>query len=370
MNTQTGPEDTIAEEAIAWLISLRDTAPAPGSPYQDPSVRSEAFFDWLKRSPAHLRIFMEYMELERRVRQLDTAVFAGTRRLSEIQELSDVPLAVRENPAPDVQVAVSDASPAAQGSPALEVVAHTKFLRKRRWAIAGAIAAGCAAIAVVAYYFPSGSQIYSTHIGGQQRQILQDGSVIQLNTNSQVEVNFSKKVRAIRLIRGEAFFSVKHSSSYWPFIVTAADTSLRAVGTEFDVRQTARSVAVAVVSGTVQAAVEPHQGKAPTVLLSGGEIATFSSGKVTKVVGGNVDDALSWRQNRLVFDRARLSDVAEAFNRYNHVQIRVEGTVAQDIRLTGIFDTGGYRDALWYAQAKEHLLVSPDGENWVIRSHE
>jgi len=374
MNTQTGPEDLIAEQAIAWLVSLRDTASAPGNPYQDPSAQSTAFFDWLKRSPDHLRIFMECVELERRVRQLDASVF-------------DSPLAVQENPAPDVQVTVSDASPAAQESPETEVVAHTKFLPNRRWAIAGAIAVGCAAIAVVAYYLPSRSQIYSTQIGEQRRQILQDGSIIQLNTNSQVEVNVSKKVRAIRLIRGEAFFAVKHAS-YWPFIVTAANTSLRAVGTEFDVRQSPRSVEVAVVSGIVQLAVERHEGNASrgaletspqqpkasetplfAVSLSAGEMARISSGKVTRVVDRDVGDALSWRQSRLVFRDARLGDVAETFNRYNHVQIRVEGIAAQDIRLTGVFDTGGYRDVLRFVQANEHLLVSPDGENWVIRSH-
>jgi transmembrane sensor len=397
-NDQIGPEDTIAEEAIAWLMCLRDTAPAPENPYPNPSVRIDAFFDWLKQSQAHLRIFMEFMELERRVRRLDAGAFAGIRRLIEMQGLGDAPLAVQESPAPDVQIAVSDRAPAAQVSPAStriaatpapQVAAHTRFLPNHKWAIAGAIAAGCAAIVFVAYYFPSRPQIYSTQIGEQQRQMLQDGSIVQLNTNSQVEVNFSRKVRAIRLIRGEAFVAVKHASSYWPFVVTAADTSLRALGTEFDVLQTPRSVEVAVVSGAVQAGVEPDAGIAsagalktsprlvkasePThtvEFLIGGEMATISSGKVTRLAEGNVNDALSWRQNRLVFDHKRLGDVADTFNRYNHVKIRVEGIDAQDTRLTGTFDTGGYRDVLWYAQAKEHLLVSPEGENWVIRSHQ
>jgi len=372
-NDQIGPEDMIAEEAIAWLICLRDIAQAPENPYPDPSVRSEAFFDWLKRSPAHLRVFMEFMELERRVRRLDASAFAGIRRLIEIQALSDAPLAVQESPAPNVQVAVSNCAPAAQQSPAPEVAAHTKFLPNRRWVIAGAIAAGCAAIALAAYYFPSRPQIYSTHIGEQQRQMLQDGSIVQLNTNSQVEVNFSKKARAIRLIRGEAFFAVNHVSSYWPFIVTAADVSLHALGTEFDVLQTPQSVKVAVLSGTVQAGVvEPVKANEAThsvEFLIGGEMATISSGKVTRV-DGNVGNALSWRQNRLVFDHVRLGDVADTFNRYNHVQIRVEGIAAQDTMLTGTFDTGGYRDVLWHAQTKEHLLVSQEGENWVIRSRQ
>jgi transmembrane sensor len=389
-NDQIGPEDMIAEEAVAWLIRLRDTASAPENAYPDPSVRNDAFFDWLKQSRAHLRIFMELMELERRVRRLDAGAFAGIRRLIEMQSLSDAPLAVQESRAPDVQIAVSDYAPAAQARPAPAVAAHTTFVPNRRWVIAGAIAAGFAAIAVVAYYFPSPPQVYSTQIGEQQRQMLQDGSIVQLNTNSQVEVNYSKKVRAIRLVRGEAFFAVKHAPGYWPFIVTAADASLHALGTEFDVLETPQSVKVAVVSGTVQAGVvKPHEGNgsagalktSPQLVkageathavefLTGGEMATISAGKVTRLADGNVGNALSWTQNRLVFDHARLGDVADTFNRYNHAQIRVEGTAAQDTRLTGTFDTGGYRDVLWYAQNQEHLLVSPEGENWVIRSHQ
>jgi transmembrane sensor len=369
-NDQIGSEDTIAEEAIAWLICLRDTAPAPESPYQDQSVRSDAFFVWLKGSPARLRTFMEFMELERRVRRLDASAFAGIRRLIETQALSDAPLAVQESSTPDVRIAVSDAAPAAQESPAPRVAAHPKLLTNRKWVTAGAIAAGCAAIALAAYYFPGRPQIYSTQIGEQHRQMLEDGSIVQLNTNSQVEVTFSKKVRAIRLIRGEAFFAVKQASSYWPFIVTAADASLHALSTEFDVLQTPQSVKVAVVSGTVQAgAVEPPEATHSVEFLIGGEMATISAGKVTRV-DGNVDDALSWRQNRLVFHHVRLGDVADAFNRYNHVQIRVEGTAAQDTKLTGTFDTRGYRDVLWHAETQEHLLVSQQGENWVIRSRQ
>jgi len=386
-NDQTGPEDVIAEEAVAWLICQRETAPVSENPDQDPWVHSDAFFDWLKRSPAHVRIFMEFMELERRVRRLDASAFAGIRRLIEIQGLSDAPVAVQESPvpdvqvavsapapaaqespAPDVQVAVSAPAPAAQENPAPEVAARTKFLPSRRWVIAGAIAAGWAAIAVVVYYFPSRPQIYSTHIGEQQRQTLQDGSVVQLNTNSQIEVNFSKKVRAIRLIRGEAFFTVKHTSSYGPFIVTAADASLHAVGTEFDVLQTPQSVKVAVVSGIVQARAASDATQSVEFII-GREMATISSGKVTRV-DGNVDDVLSWRQNRLVFHNIRMGEVADTFNRYNHVQLRVEGLAAQDTRLTGTFDTGGYQDVLWHVQTKEHLLVSQDGETWVIRSRQ
>ena len=41
---------------------------------------------------------------------------------------------------------------------------------------------------------------------------------------------------------------------------------------------------------------------------------------IVKDTNVNVDDALSWRQNRLVFKDVRLGDVVGEFNRYNQVK--------------------------------------------------
>jgi transmembrane sensor len=65
--------------------------------------------------------------------------------------------------------------------------------------------------------------------------VLDDGSVIDLSTNTQIRVRFSAARRQILLDRGEALFSVAHDASR-PFEVTALGVTARAVGTKFSVR--------------------------------------------------------------------------------------------------------------------------------------
>jgi transmembrane sensor len=81
-----------------------------------------------------------------------------------------------------------------------------------------------------------------------------------------------------------------------------------------------------------------------------------------------VTDALSWRQRRLVFRDAPLADVAAEFNRYNRIQIRIEGSAARGKQLTGIFDADRPQSIILFASKDESLSVQPDGDNWVIRS--
>jgi transmembrane sensor len=368
----TVPESAILQQALEWQMRLEDdTALGPDDPYQDPLVRDRACVDWLKRSERHVRIFMEVMELDRRVGRLAPSHVADLLKSVEVTPATDATPVIPEIRIPEVPAAI-----------------RTKSQPVRRWAAPlTAMAAVCAVAAFIGYYLASKPHVFVTRVGERQQQKLKDGSLIDLNTDTRVEVDFLKQARNIRLVRGEALFTVQHNAEQ-PFTVVSNDCSMRAVGTAFDVRQRPRSTDVAVVSGRVLVAATTREDEASAVALkktfpqpvttnesnsqtewlSAGEMATISSGKVTRIVDGNVKDALSWQQDRLVFRNTRLADVAEQFNRYNHTQIRVEGDTAKGTPLTGAYDTGGYQAVLQYARTKEFLSVTQDGNDWVIRA--
>ncbi len=65
--------------------------------------------------------------------------------------------------------------------------------------------------------------------------MLNDGSVVNLNTNSLMRVQLTPELRHVVLERGEALFKVTHDKKR-PFDVDAGSTTVRAVGTEFSVR--------------------------------------------------------------------------------------------------------------------------------------
>uniref|UniRef100_UPI0030F4ADDE FecR family protein n=1 Tax=Paraglaciecola sp. TaxID=1920173 RepID=UPI0030F4ADDE len=80
------------------------------------------------------------------------------------------------------------------------------------------------------------SQILQTEIGERLTFTLADGSKVQLNTNSLIEVAYSPTQRQIILARGEATFAVVKDKAH-PFIVTVGDASFTALGTVFNVEK-------------------------------------------------------------------------------------------------------------------------------------
>src|SRR5687767_1919586 len=58
-------------EAAEWLLRLNDAELDPAEPFENLHARSDAFFDWIGRSPDHLRIFLETVEVHRRLPQID-----------------------------------------------------------------------------------------------------------------------------------------------------------------------------------------------------------------------------------------------------------------------------------------------------------
>ena len=54
---------------------------------------------------------------------------------------------------------------------------------------------------------------YTTPLGGFQRVVLSDGSIVQINTDSAVRVVLRKTERDIELVRGEACFEVARDAS-------------------------------------------------------------------------------------------------------------------------------------------------------------
>jgi transmembrane sensor len=198
----------------------------------------------------------------------------------------------------------------------------------------------------------SGWHAYATDYGFK-KIVLDDGSIVHLNTHSAIRVRLSSDHREVTLERGEALFKVAHDSSR-PFDVEAAGTTVRAVGTEFSVRlrepgeQTfgRKDVEVLVKEGRV--AIDPPKGElertaalpASVSTLSAGETVTISANRVhvEKVADTDVDRKLSWTEGRLWFERQRLADVVAEFNRYNRRQMVIADPAIADIRIGGGFE--------------------------------
>jgi len=168
--------------------------------------------------------------------------------------------------------------------------------------------------------------------GFTKRMDLPDGSVIRLNSESQVEVAYSATERAVTLVRGEAHFEVAKNPQR-PFVVSARGAAVRAVGTAFNVALKNDSVEVLVTSGKVSVAppeaaaanATPASSGEPAFLVAGEKMVLSLQAETAPVkatlAAAEVSQALAWQDRRLEFDAAPLSAIVQEFNRYNVHQI-------------------------------------------------
>ena len=169
------------------------------------------------------------------------------------------------------------------------------------------------------------------------RRLLEDGSTIDLNRGAEVEVRFTAEERRVRLVRGEAHFTVA-KNPLRPFVVEANRVSVRAVGTAFDVRLQSEAVEVVVTEGRVRvdppraalAAVGAEAETAPeSALVAVGERAVVSLvapnavAYVTPVAPEELARLLAWQPRQLEFADAPLAQVVAEFNRDNRVKLVV-----------------------------------------------
>jgi transmembrane sensor len=167
---------------------------------------------------------------------------------------------------------------------------------------------------------------YATEIGEQRTVPLSDGSVIVLNTDSEIRLQYSADRRSIELLRGQVNFKVAKDPAR-PFTVIAGGGEVRAVGTVFDVYKSDDSVTVTLIEGKVavsvaaQARDEPPQ-EQDRIILSAGEQLSYVAGEVSvKPRNADLPRATAWQARKLDFADTPLADAVAEANRYSHDQI-------------------------------------------------
>jgi len=209
------------------------------------------------------------------------------------------------------------------------------MLAKRRAVLMGA-AAACVAAAVTgtaAVLYLLAEEAYATNIGETKEIALSDGSLVTLNTNTRITVRYTKALRQIMLLQGEALFDVAKNTRR-PFIVLAHDTQVRAVGTSFTVKLSPQQVVQVLVREGVIEIRRPDVPEAPPVRLAANNMALLPVKAPMPTL--QVSRNLAWRQGRIDFDNETLADAAREFGRYSDIQIRMApGLEGQTV--TGLF---------------------------------
>ena len=175
---------------------------------------------------------------------------------------------------------------------------------------------------------------------GQQTQVqLPDGSLLRLDTDTQLDVALYAQRREVRLAQGQAMFQVQGDAAR-PFDVLAGPVRITVVGTRFAVRYTPGmagydGVRVAVEEGRVRVAAP---GAAPVLLTSGQQVVTDAAGTLGPVAAVPPSGVAPWRAHRVSFDDTPLAQALAELGRYGPTGITLQDPQLGALRLTGTFD--------------------------------
>jgi transmembrane sensor len=317
----------ISDAAAQWLVRLEGQT--------SPQIW-DSFQDWMDLDPRHraafirLRVAWNRADVLKNTRPIDGTIDADLLSTTKISPRSIVNRGLQP----------------LRGSSRRR--AEDLVVPERRRVVA--IAAAIAATGVVAWFgsWHLGWKSFETGVGGREKMELADGSTVDLNTNTALDVRISGSRRDIMLSRGEALFHVAHDSTR-PFYVTAGGTVVRAVGTEFSVRiRDSEHVDVLVAEGRVAVGAPGTEANfenpallaaAPTV--SAGEAASVHRNSVAKrsIAANDITRMLAWTGGYLAFQGESLDDAVQEFNRYNQRQITIADPAIVNIKFGGSFRT-------------------------------
>lgn len=294
MSTPEARHDRTDDEAALWAARLR------GGGMTD--VDRDELARWLRRDPAHQQVLARY-------RELSAALDCGY------------------------------AKPPARGTGRRRVV--------RR--VMAPLLAAAAAITALFATKTSGPVQYETGTAERRVVLLGDGSRLELNARTDVRVRLSSASRRVRLLTGEALFSVATDPKR-PFEVETSRGVIEVTGTRFAVRATdAAQTEVTVLEGQVRVAGRADVEK--TTALDANRQAVIDDARITTrtLDPSAAEDSVAWRNGQVVFDNTPLADALARFAAYDQRTLSVAPEAA-DLRIGGRFSLEDLEGALAFIE--------------------
>jgi len=205
-----------------------------------------------------------------------------------------------------------------------------------------------------------------TAVGEQLTRTLNDGSMIELNTDSEIRVQLSKGQRSIYLLKGQAVFSVAHDETR-PFVVFAGDRRVTALGTMFEVRLGDEAAQVTLLEGKVkvdEVSLTDEQSSVSdqptTIELLPGDRYISDTNEMVRVEPERIESDLSWRDGRHIFVDEKISKIVSELNRYTERKIVINDPQIGELRASANFKMGSTQSLSAALKATFGLSVRTD----------
>jgi transmembrane sensor len=368
----------VAAEAAEWWVVLQGEVSR---------TQREQYVDWLRESAMHVAEMLRIAQVHGALEQFEHWERILTDGSGDGAGVV-VTLPTSAQPAPTVP------------SPRKQTPGRFRLLQS----IAAAVLVGVALSAMLIMGFRG--QVIQTERGERREVALADGSVVQVDPETRLRVEYEARWRRVMLERGRALFRVAKDPNR-PFLVQVRETTVRAVGTAFAVEQHPQSVIVTVAEGKVAVfpvgspamavpdrshrsdtgqlagtarqppRASPQRGaggptniestgvsnaaghRAAQILLAANEQVTVDrSGTAEPVREIDSGRVLAWADGRLVFDNDPLDHVIHQFNRYNRIQLYVNDAELARRPISGVFNAADPESFVAFIQSVTAVRVT------------
>ncbi len=228
-----------------------------------------------------------------------------------------------------------------------------------------------ALVALDKFLFFNQPDIYSTMRGEQRAVQLADGSRLELNTGTTVEVRYTDDKRLLTLVQGQAYFTVA-SDPNRPFSVSLGNSVVNALGTAFEVYKKRSEVQVTLVDGSVEvtSVIAAEQGAGWRQKLVPGEQIIYTSkptgSNSLKVQKVDIKRETAWRQGKLDFNNITLAEAVQEFGRYAASPIVIEDKKLNGLKISGVFNVGDTETALLALESGFGIMVERDDSGKIM----
>lgn len=305
------PDRKVFEAAASWFVQFQSEPPT--------QIEEAAWRQWLESNPAHRIAWQQMEQLQRNLGNMPAQL---TRRaLSKPQQRRQV-------------------------LKLLLAVAGTGYLG---WNIQQHTA------------LKNVMADYRTPVGRRQHVELADGSQIELNTDSAIDVVFDSHQRLVRLRAGEILVRTGKQGDTRPFYVETQQGRVQALGTRFSVRQLENTTRVGVLEDQVR--IVPAVSDGTPRLLSAGQGADFNNSRISpsRIYP---QTAAAWADGQLIVLNEPLGNVINELARYRSGVMQCDEQAAK-LRVSGAFRLDATDAALANLQASLPIQVRYFTRYWV-----
>ena len=276
MNSATDFSAQVAEQAVHWLLEIQN---GPLSPRQQ-----HAFQQWLNAHSEHQRAWDHMQRVNQRLRGLS--------------------------------------------SPLAHTALNAPKSGSRRQALKLLLILGAGSAATWGLREPLMPMLadYRSPIGQRRKVQLDDGSQLQLNTNTSVDVGVEAGQRLIRLLDGEIMLTASNALH-----LQTAQGQLRSASARLNVRQLRNRTQVAVFAGRVE--LTANSGASLPIGANQQLAFTDQHWDTPRALDANSG---AWTDGMLVATHMRLADFLDELGRYRRGQLNCDPRVA-DLLISGSY---------------------------------